>query len=219
MDLELRELERKYRSEPTWENTYRLLRANQRITGQVISSDTLQRFSDIVTPVFIDTINKLHQHAYRNAPVDEYDIDEHVEDSVVLVDHVDAAHRHLIPEVGPRPFSLIVVLTLIDDMQYTRNHWGLDTTSIALGRRIGDVQDTLWSNTLGDFRRFLEDAFDYKLSYIYDYADRAWGFQGVLAIPKSEYIAGRSQNNLKLLYEFHPDIVLWNLLLDLEFDY
>lgn len=215
MDLELRKLWRAYKLDSTWENTYHLLRANQRISGQVISQNTLQQFADLVTPTFVGTIETLRQHSYENIPAEEYDIEEHLDDSVILVDHISAADQGLIPDAGDRTFSLIVILTLMDDIVFEHNM----PTSIALGRRIQDVQDTLWSSTHGDLRQHLEHSqkFSYNINQIYDFTNRIWGFGGVLAIPKSEYIRGKNYHNLKLLYEFHPDATLWGLLLDMEF--
>ena len=80
MDLEFRELLRQYKADPTWELGYRLLRLNEKITGEPISQQTLYRFgvNHLFRP-FFQAIHKMHDSSMAGAAIDEWDLYENLQ--------------------------------------------------------------------------------------------------------------------------------------------
>jgi len=220
MDLEFRELFRQYQAEPTWEIAYRLLRANQRITGEILSQRTLRHFALArLIPVFLRAIDRIQDHLYNAAPLPEgYDIYENLQYSVLLHDHEAEVHRGFIPSIGEYPFNLMINLILEDDINDTgANLWNRRLESVALGGDLGRVQNTLNNVTAEELRRYLRSNFNYDTDYLY--FGHPWGYQGVMPLPRSEWVGGRDQHNLLLIYSFYPDMELWGELIDLEFQF
>jgi len=216
MDLEFRELLRHYRSEPTWETAYRLLRANQRITGALLSQETLRFFalSELI-PVFLNAIDRLRDHLAIPLP-EGYNIYDNLQYSVLLHDHESEVHRGFIPSIGEHPFNLMINIILEDDLHEVGNSlWSRRIESVALGGDLGRLQNTLNNTTSSELRRYLRENFNYDTDYLYE--SRFWGYQGVLPLPRDVWIGGRNQKNLLLTYSFYPDMELWNVLLNIEF--
>jgi hypothetical protein len=226
---------RRYRADPSWEIGYRLLRLNERVTGELISRENLLHFArrHLILP-FMQAITKLHEHEYRDAPIDEWDIwgpeDDSLQYNVLLQDDVKAYHEGFIPSISENPIKLLVTLILKDDVQYGNQgiggfyggfYGGARPWSTTFGRRVdGGFHSTLGSNTIYELRHHLRRYFrrdrNYDDTYIWG---SPWGFQDVLPIPKSEWnpVTKTSEHNLILIYTFYPDQHLWNILFDLEF--
>ncbi len=223
MDLELRELLRHYKAEPTWETAYRLLRVNQRITGELLSQKTLRLFTlDILIPIFIGAIDRIHDHLYNAAALPEgYNIYDNIQYSILLHDHEAEVRRGFIPSIGEHPFNLMVNLILEDDLHEAgASLWSRRIESIALGGDLMRVQDTLNNITSDQLRQYLRANFNYATDYLY-YGSSGesgpWGYQGVMPLPREVWIGDRNQMNLLLIYSFYPDMELWGELLAREF--
>jgi hypothetical protein len=231
VDLELRKLWREYQTDPVWENAYRLLRANQRATGEVISSKTLELFArSQLIPVFMRAIERIHDYQYQvfNQEIDdEYDIYDNLQHAILLHDNIDAVDRGLIApsldpddksdgqviSIGKKSFTFLINLTFKDDLHAGQAAWQR-LESVVLGGNLDNLQHRVGSITHEELRHYLRREYKYDDDYMFN---EPWGYQGVLAMPKGEWLEGRDQQHLMLIYSFYPDEKLWNILIDMEF--
>ena len=219
MDFEFRELLRRYTADPTWELGYRLLRLNEKMTGEPISKRTLYLFgvNHLFRP-FFRAIEKLHDSAMAGAAADEWDLYENLQYSIILQDNVAAHHRGFIPSPADHPFHLMYTLILKEDVIFPHGGFsGSPATSIAFNRTVdGGLSGTLNSNTFDELRHHMRRAFGYSIDYIWD---NTWGFQSVLPIPQGNWdeVTRTMNHDLLLIYTFYPDEVLWHELISREF--
>lgn len=215
MDIEIRELWRAYQNEPTWNLAYRLLRANQRATGEIISEGILKQFtlSNFIPPL-LRAITRMHETQIHAPEIEEYELFDNMQVSIRLIDNVEAAHQGFIPDFEDKPFTFLVTLYFLDDLHSSGPHLTSRLVSIVLGNDTNNISGTLNSLIFYELRNELELRGDYSSEYIYG---QPWGYQGVLPIPKSEWLDGRDQHHLMLLNTFYPDEVMWNIFLTKQF--